>query len=102
MQIGNPNALDTARHALRDAFDFAWMAAADRRTMQRAAHCAVLLSNPDYAHHRFANSIIHRGWRGTAPAVIRCETGADLAQSDSVSILLGFGDTIASALQDRR
>lgn len=98
MQIGNPVALDAARHALRDAFDAAWMAETEKTSLgQRAAHCAVLLSNSDYAHHRRANSVIGRGWRRTAPDIMIAEASAGPIACHSTAILNAFGDDIAKA-----
>ncbi len=74
MQIGNSTALDSARHALRDAFDETWMAeTAKTPRAQRAAHCAGLLSECDYSQglrNRYSTVTIGHRWRTYSPAVI--------------------------------
>lgn len=98
MQLGNPVALDAARHALRDAFDSAWMAeTAKTPRAQRAAHCAVLLSKWDYANYRRSNSVIGRGWRVTAPDILICAAVPGGAECQRQSMLALFSDYFASS-----
>jgi hypothetical protein len=100
VQVGNRQQLDAKRHALRDAFDAAWMSETKKTSRgQRAAHCAVLLSNPDLANHRFANSIIGRGWRRTAPDVLICAAKPGDAEDQGESILSLFSNDIAATLR---
>jgi hypothetical protein len=71
MQIANTAALDAERMAILYAFDAVWTPSCEEWSPRalRALRCARRLA--DAGRDFGCNTIIGRGWRITAPAVIR-------------------------------